>query len=263
MTMYEEFQYAYDTVDRAASFRDIYDAIKQCVLRYGYEHFLLFISVVDSYVSPTSVQINNLPSRWIESYRQRSFWSIDPTLKHAERSSLPMIWGGSTALGSSHAKLEIFLHEACEAGLTSGITFPLRGVNGEWGFFNCSSWKEPTDLAPQIAEHLPYLHLLSKYAFEKTIRLAEQQGSVSTFSRLSIREDECLKWSAEGKTAWEISRILGISERTVVFHLNNAGAKLNACNRVQAMARYSGRHLYRHSNPGPGVMGRSIEIVGG
>ena len=40
---------------------------------------------------------------------------------------------------------------------------------------------------------------------------------------MSARELDCLKWTAAGKTAWEASVILGISERTVRFHLNTAG----------------------------------------
>jgi LuxR family transcriptional activator of bioluminescence operon/LuxR family quorum-sensing transcriptional regulator LasR len=40
----------------------------------------------------------------------------------------------------------------------------------------------------------------------------------------------------EGKTNWEISQILKVSERTIVFHMQNAMRKLGARNRVQAMA---------------------------
>ena len=54
---------------------------------------------------------------------------------------------------------------------------------------------------------------------------------------LTKRELECLSWVGEGKTSWEVSRILDISERTVVFHLQNAAMKLKAKNRMQAVAR--------------------------
>jgi LuxR family quorum-sensing system transcriptional regulator CciR len=40
----------------------------------------------------------------------------------------------------------------------------------------------------------------------------------------------------EGKTSWEIGKILATSERTVKFHLKNVYAKLNVCNRAQAVA---------------------------
>jgi DNA-binding CsgD family transcriptional regulator len=54
---------------------------------------------------------------------------------------------------------------------------------------------------------------------------------------ISARELDCLKWTAAGKTAWEASVILGISERTVRFHLNAAREKLNCATTTQAVAK--------------------------
>ena len=54
---------------------------------------------------------------------------------------------------------------------------------------------------------------------------------------LTPRELECLQWAAEGKTSWEIGRLLRISERTAIFHLNNASRKLGVCSRQAAVAR--------------------------
>ena len=45
------------------------------------------------------------------------------------------------------------------------------------------------------------------------------------------------RWTMEGKTAWELSRILGISEQTVVRHLNNATHKLNCVNKHHAVVK--------------------------
>lgn len=53
---------------------------------------------------------------------------------------------------------------------------------------------------------------------------------------LSVREQEVLKWMKEGKTNWEISHILSISERTVKFHVQNILAKLRASTRGHAIA---------------------------
>ncbi|HJV61771.1 MAG TPA: helix-turn-helix transcriptional regulator [Albitalea sp.] len=53
---------------------------------------------------------------------------------------------------------------------------------------------------------------------------------------LTGKERDVLKWVVEGKTSWEIGRILSTSERTVKFHLKNVYAKLNVCNRAQAVA---------------------------
>lgn len=53
---------------------------------------------------------------------------------------------------------------------------------------------------------------------------------------LSQREIEILKWLKDGKGTWDIARILGISERTVNFHIYNIMKKLDAVNRAQAVA---------------------------
>jgi DNA-binding response OmpR family regulator len=51
---------------------------------------------------------------------------------------------------------------------------------------------------------------------------------------LNDREVETLTWSARGKTSSEIAQILGLSKRTVDFHIDNARVKLGAATRVEA-----------------------------
>lgn len=52
---------------------------------------------------------------------------------------------------------------------------------------------------------------------------------------LSAREREVLLWAAQGKTAWETSTILGISPKTVEFHLGNCGRKLGTATKAQTI----------------------------
>ncbi|WP_447973005.1 LuxR family transcriptional regulator [Nitrospira sp. Kam-Ns4a] len=56
---------------------------------------------------------------------------------------------------------------------------------------------------------------------------------------LTKREREVLEWMKEGKTNWEIGRILGISERTVRFHVGNI---LCASYPLRRQARETGSH---------------------
>lgn len=55
--------------------------------------------------------------------------------------------------------------------------------------------------------------------------------------RLSMREVECLRWSAAGKSSEEIAIILDISAHTVASYLKSAMRKLESVNRMQAVAR--------------------------
>jgi LuxR family quorum sensing-dependent transcriptional regulator len=52
---------------------------------------------------------------------------------------------------------------------------------------------------------------------------------------LSGRERRVVALSAQGKTAGDIAKILGISQRTVHAHLQNASDKLHARNKTQTV----------------------------
>src|SRR6516162_7226091 len=54
---------------------------------------------------------------------------------------------------------------------------------------------------------------------------------------LNDREVETLTWVARGKTSTEIAQILGLSKRTVDFHIDNARAKLGAATRTEAVVK--------------------------
>jgi DNA-binding CsgD family transcriptional regulator len=53
---------------------------------------------------------------------------------------------------------------------------------------------------------------------------------------LTSREKECLSWVAAGKSDWEISVILGISESTARWYVVQAMEKLEVRTRPQAVA---------------------------
>jgi DNA-binding CsgD family transcriptional regulator len=54
---------------------------------------------------------------------------------------------------------------------------------------------------------------------------------------LSEREVETLTWAARGKTSAEIAAILGLTKRTVDFHIDNARDKLGVATRVEAAVK--------------------------
>lgn len=67
-------------------------------------------------------------------------------------------------------------------------------------------------------------------------RVAEGgRGAGDPAPELTAREREVLLWAAQGKTAWETSAILGISPKTVEFHLANCGRKLGAATKAQTI----------------------------
>jgi len=72
-----------------------------------------------------------------------------------------------------------------------------------------------------------------------------------TRPKLSERELECLEWVSLGKTSWETAHILGVSERTINFHLLNAAKKLNVYGRQAAVALALRQNLLHGPRPQP------------
>lgn len=60
---------------------------------------------------------------------------------------------------------------------------------------------------------------------------------------LNEREVQCLTWAARGKTSPEIGTILGLSKRTVNFHVENACRKLNVATRTEAVVKATSSRL--------------------
>ncbi len=100
-----------------------------------------------------------------------------------------------------------------------------------------SSTIHPCDIDLHTQKHVRSLHYLSFILHLKLQQFppAPRVSKPRTGKELTRRETECLKWLAEGKTTWDISKILDIRERTVVYHIENAKKKLNAANRTHAV----------------------------
>ena len=60
---------------------------------------------------------------------------------------------------------------------------------------------------------------------------------------LTEREVETLTWAARGKTSAEIAQILGLTKRTVDFHIDNARVKLNTTTRMHAAVKAAAGQL--------------------
>jgi DNA-binding response OmpR family regulator len=60
---------------------------------------------------------------------------------------------------------------------------------------------------------------------------------------LNEREVQCLTWAARGKTSAEVATILGVTKRTVDFHIESACRKLGVSSRTEAVLRASAGRL--------------------
>lgn len=86
------------------------------------------------------------------------------------------------------------------------------------------------------------LQVLAHAAFEKFVELRDGTA-VPAPSSLTVRETQCLRLIATGNEDAQIGQMLGISPRTVRFHVDSAKTKLGVTSRVQAIAKALRDHI--------------------
>ena len=115
------------------------------------------------------------------------------------------------------------------------LSLPLRALGAESVLLCIGAEMQPSDWAQQTEVLSRDFHILGNYFHQHVMRVYGHDAFREML--ITARELDCLKWVAAGKTAWEASVILGISERTVRFHLNAAREKLDCRTTTQAVAK--------------------------
>ncbi|MGY6707042.1 MAG: helix-turn-helix transcriptional regulator [Rhizobiaceae bacterium] len=114
-------------------------------------------------------------------------------------------------------------------GHAGGIAFPLASERGGTGLAIFATRMGLNDDALSAA-HIECYALFDEFARSRI-------GAEAGLPPLSKRELECLKMTADGLTSDEIARRLGLSVHTTNQYLANTTQKLNAVNRMHAVAK--------------------------
>lgn len=129
-----------------------------------------------------------------------------------------------------------------DRSVRSGLGIPLHSPGGLFGLLHLGSGLSSAEFDRLDREVRADAALLAAYFHERMLQLL---GPEQDRSGLHARERECLLWAGQGKTVWEISVILSLSQSTVKKHLVSAAAKLGVTTRTQAVARATARGLIR------------------
>lgn len=180
------------------------------------------------------VTASNTPESYEEGFLNRDKACLCPVMQHCKNSNIPLIWDQNTYTKVNKGHL---WEEQAQFGYKNGIALALHMPGGTHFHFGVDrSTPLPQDKAKQT-RLLADIQLFAIYAQEAGLRLLQPNIVESSKVKLTDREKEVLWWTFVGKTAWETGKILGISERTAVFHANNALHKMGCATKHQAAAR--------------------------
>lgn len=169
------------------------------------------------------------PVAWLQRYQERNYAAVDPILRAHTQGFQTQLWSETYAHVTTKEEQQ-FIEDARSFGLHEGITLGhlnKRKLLGSLFSFSGNGLGKQARHQLILECALPHLHL----ALMRTAFPVENE-----FPTLSPRERQVLKWLMEGKTNWETSRILNISERTVKFHVQNVLTKLRSSTRGHAIA---------------------------
>lgn len=198
------------------------------VTSLGCDYFLYAVRIQITLARPYIYVVSNYPDAWSQVYLEKNYEAIDPLVKHASESLKPVVW--SRIMDDDNAQ---FFQEAADHGLRDGITVPVYGHGGDIALFSVAVTDEEN--LPAVNETASVLQYFAGHLYEKID--AQLKRRIYSPMQLTPREKECLRWVADGKSAWEVAQIMGIAERTVVFHLQNASGKLGASGRQHAVTK--------------------------
>lgn len=195
------------------------------------------------------VTVGNDNLHWLKQWREHTEHTEDnplshrlsPTWKHTLKHTLPQRfdlahpekWSKNLTMADQR-----WLSALYEYGFQELCVTPVHFPGREYVALSClshSSNPTPPAFSEQTQANLLYsthrlAHICLKPEFAKL-----REGS-SGKSLLSKREQECLYWASQGKSALETASILGLKPETVRTYLKSLLKKLQAENKPQAIA---------------------------
>lgn len=172
------------------------------------------------------------PAAWLTRYLLQGYTRVDPVVVEGFSRTLPFDWRDLPMSEQAHALFADFVAHGLSA---HGYSVPVVDRYGRRALFSVNAAVDEAEWDALVQAHkvgwAEVAHALHGKA------MAEILGEGIEIPRLTPRELEALILTADGKTAKEIGRRLGISDRTVEAYLVSARHKLGAENTVKAIAR--------------------------
>ncbi len=209
-------------------FRNLFPAI-QAVCPFEYAIALLGNVAGECFAVAETVDIS-LPQNFSQAYVASDFIQIDTLVRRLLRTQEVQYWPDGWASHSQEREIiSLCLDTNMRKGFIYGANATVLMKYSSLFCFSGPSLSRDKRTIAVLELLIPHLHLALSQIRPKT---APQVQTIP----LSNRETEVLNWLQHGKSSWDISVILEVSERTVNFHVSNILHKLGVVNRAQAVA---------------------------
>lgn len=206
--------------------------LRHCAHIMGFPFFTYIIFACYPARRPIVKIEGNFPDRYIDDYLSLNLYLADPMIEQAHHSTLQFQWDRQFYSQAS----ELWLKMA-NFGIKEGWSQSIKDCSGRLGILIFAGEEIPALKPATRATHETFFSWLAQLA-HKTLRETLLPACDDAIKDdLTSREKDMLRWCSEGKTSEEIALLLGLSVRTVNFHISNAIRKLSVANKTAATAK--------------------------
>lgn len=180
----------------------------------------------------------NIPDGHADAAKDMDDALRDPVLDRLMSQPLPVVYDQNTYVAAGVGEL---WENQAPYGYKTGIAVKLHLPENKTFLLGVDREEALPNAAGGLMQVIGGLQLLASHAMVAADRLLSRklnERAVVPLPKLTKREMDVLSWTAHGKTAWEVSVILGMSEKTVNFHLGNTMRKLGVNSKHQAVIKY-------------------------
>lgn len=239
MTRLQQF---IERLQRAQSVDQQRDVLLAFLRDSGFRYFTYHIVKLQGVSGVQPLFTTNYPDEWVNHYGQQAYMRHDPVVVEGPRRQLPFRWTDVAQPRDLDPVQRRIFTEASDFRISNGLTIPIHGRDGEYAALNLIPDGRPEEQVRTLEQQFHLGHLVAFYWHSLAgARMLEQQGQAfpeaAPKPALSEREREVLTWVARGKSTWDVAQILALSERTVIFHIENAKKKLNAATRTHLVVK--------------------------
>jgi DNA-binding CsgD family transcriptional regulator len=206
------------------------DQFRSVVIRFaqhlGFDKVAASVAVDKADGAAEFVAVHNAPAAYLRTFEDISIGRRDPVSQHCKRNTVPIIWGQHTYVETNTAEL---WERQAQFGYGNGIAMALHLPEGRHFLIGVERDQALPSDGGELTRIVADLQLFAVHAQDTALRVLVSEAARPELPALTPRELEVLRWTMDGKVTSEISLLLGIGDRTTVFHLQNAMLKLN-CN---------------------------------
>jgi len=221
-------------VQDAATLEDYREAMAALTQGLNFDYFALTHHVDPRSAGEEAVHLHNYPAQWADYYARHALGICDPIHRASHVAPGGFPWARISDYIDLTARDRHMLRLGASQGIGDGFTIPIR-IEGEMPG-SCTFAMRPGRTVDSA--WLAFAEIAGRFAFDGARRLIGRQAlRLPMLGRvLTRRQRDCLLWAFRGKSDWEISQILKVTEGTVKRHILNACARYRVNKRIMLLA---------------------------